>query len=73
MKNKNKFKEPPGTYSGSKKISFSDSFEKAEDEQMRYWMDKTPEERFDGFYELMCRFYEFKNPDWSKVKITIDS
>jgi len=37
-----------------------------------YWAKLTPEEGFELYYELMCRFFEFKKPDWSKRKIVID-
>jgi hypothetical protein len=64
--------EPSIPYSGSKKISFSNSFTEAEESQIRYWAGLTPEQRFADFYELMNRFYSFSNPAWSTKKITID-
>jgi hypothetical protein len=68
----NKLDEPDLTYTGSKKISFSDSFDAAEDKQIRYWAGQSPEQRFSGFYELMNRFYKFDKPDWRSKKIIID-
>lgn len=59
-------------YSGSKKISFSNSMEVVENAQLQYWAGLTPEQRFEGFYELMNRFYKFIKPDWPTKKIIID-
>lgn len=62
----NKSMEPVVTYSGSKKISFSNSFEEAEESQIRYWAGLSPEKRFSDFYELMSRFYSSVNPTGQK-------
>lgn len=67
--------EPAAAYvreGGSKRITVSKSFEEASDKQRMYWAKLTPEEGFELYYELMCRFFEFKKPDWSKRKIVID-
>jgi CRISPR-associated endonuclease Csn1 len=64
--------EPAITYSGSKKITISSSFEQDENSQLNYWAGLTPEQRFADFYELMSRFYTFVKPDWSTKKIIID-
>lgn len=68
----NKLNEPEGEYSGSKKITISNSFDEASDAQLRYWAGLTPEQRFADFYELMNRFYRFTKPDWAGKKIIID-
>ncbi len=68
----NKVNELVVSYSGSKKITVSNSLEQAEDSQIQYWAGLTPEQRFAEFYELMNRFYTFKKPDWSTMKIIID-
>ena len=68
----NKVSEPEETYSGSKKITVSHSLEDAENSQLQYWAGLTPEQRFEDFYKLMARFYNFKKPDWTKMKIVID-
>lgn len=64
--------EPAATYSGSKKITISSSFEEAENSQLQYWAGLTPEQRFADFYELINRFYKFNAPDWPSKKIIID-
>ena len=72
---KNQVNEPAAEYQSSLKgmrITVSKSFEEASDKQRRYWAKLTPEEGFEMFYELMCRFYVFEQPDWSKKKIVID-
>jgi len=68
----NKINEPQAPYSGQKKITFSNSFEEAEDSQIRYWAGLSPEQRFSDFYELMDRFYSFSKPDWKTMKIVFD-
>lgn len=65
-------KEPQVTYSGSKMISVSNSFEEAEDSQIHYWAGLSPEQRFSDFHDLMNRFYSFNKPDWKGKKIIID-
>lgn len=60
------------TYLISKKITISNSFEDAEEAQLRYWTGLTPEQRFEGFYELMNPFYNFAKPNWAGKKIIID-
>lgn len=67
-----KVREPAAIYSTSKKITFSNSYEEAENTQLSYWSSLTPEQRFAGFYELMNRFYHFDKPDWPTKKIIID-
>lgn len=67
-----KLKEPLVAYSGSKKISFSNTFEEAEESQIRYWAGLSPEQRFSDFLELMIRFYSFGKPNWVGKKIIID-
>ena len=59
-------------YPISKKITISNSFEDADEAQLRYWAKLTPEQRFEGFYELMSRFYNFTKPNWAGKKIIID-
>ncbi len=70
--NLNKINKPQATYPGSKKIMFSNSFEAAENSQIRYWAGLSPEQRFSDFYESMNRFYTFSEPDWASLKIVID-
>jgi len=68
----NNLNEPHVPYSGGKKITFSDSFDAAEQEQIRYWASLTPAQRFSHYYELMNRFYTLSPPKWSGTKIIID-
>lgn len=68
-----KSNDPEAACSGSKKITFSASFEAAENMQIDYWAGLTPEQRFSHFYELMNRFYTFSKPDWKEKQIIIDS
>jgi CRISPR-associated endonuclease Csn1 len=65
-------KELQNTYSISKKITVTDSFEEAEESQIRYWAGLSPEQCFCDFHELMNRFYSFNRPDWKGKKIIID-
>lgn len=55
-----------------KKIIFHASFEASERSQMEHWANLTPEERFDEFYAIMGRFFEFKKPNWAEEPIIID-
>lgn len=55
-----------------KKITFSNSFEEAEEKQIRYWAALTPEQRFCHFRELMNRFKDFSKPNWTGMKVNID-
>lgn len=56
----------------NKKITISKSFDEAEDKQLQYWANLSTEERFNDFYELMHRFYNFSNHTWVGKKIIID-
>lgn len=69
---KNELNEPHPSYTGAKKISFSESFEEAEQEQIAYWAGLSPSERFSHYYELMNRFYSSTKPNWSGTMIIID-
>jgi hypothetical protein len=69
---KHMINEPSVAYSGSKKITISNSYEDSENSQLNYWAGLTPQERFADFYELMNRFYKFVKPDWSTKEINID-
>jgi hypothetical protein len=68
----NNAEEPKVTYSGSRRITFSDSFEEDRDYQVQHWAGLSPEQRFEEFYSLMTRFYSFTRPDWKAVKIVFD-
>ena len=67
-----KVNESDASYSASRRITITNSFEEAENLQFDYWAGLTPEQRFMGFLELMKRFYTFVKPDWSTKKIIID-
>jgi len=69
---KNDLNEPHLRYSGARKITFTESFEAAEQEQVRHWAGLTPAQRFSHYYELMNRFYSLAAPKWSGTKIIID-
>jgi hypothetical protein len=64
--------EPAIAYSGSKKISISNSLEESEHSELNFWANRTPAQRFEGFYELMSRFYTFVKPNWKSKKIIVD-
>ncbi len=63
--------EPLSPYTSIKTIIVSNSFEEAENSQVDYWANLSPEQRFKDFYALMLRFFTFNKPDWSKYKITL--
>jgi hypothetical protein len=56
----------------SKRITFSDSFEAIQNSQIAYWTGLSPAQRFEEYYKLMHRFYDFQKPDWKSCKIVID-
>jgi hypothetical protein len=62
-----KVSEPQVSY---KKITIS-SIEDQKVSQRKYFASLSPEERFDSFYELMGRFYDFKTSFPSGAKIVI--
>ena len=68
----NKVSEPDTIYSIYKKLTVSSSFDEASDAQLSYWAELTPEQRFEGFNELMNRFYNFIKPTWAGTKIIVD-
>jgi hypothetical protein len=68
----NKVSEPTHQYSGSKKITISNTLNESADNQLFYWAKLTPEQRFESFYELMHRFYDFSKHTWIGKKIIID-
>ncbi len=69
---KSTVEEPSTTYPSSKKISVSNSFEESEHSELTFWAERTPAQRFEGFYELMSRFYTFVKPNWKSKKIIVD-
>lgn len=55
-----------------KKITIHTSYEDGEKSQIEHWASLTPEERFEEFYSIMGRFFEFKKPNWAEESIIID-
>jgi hypothetical protein len=56
----------------SKKRIVISALEEQSELQRRYWAGLSPEERFDVFYNLMHRFFDFKPHSWKGCKIIID-
>ena len=54
-----KAEEPEVAYN-KKKITFFKSFEESEEADHAFYRNLSPEERFDIFYTLMHRFFDFK-------------
>jgi hypothetical protein len=65
---KNKVEEPSSSY---RKITIS-TLEEQSAEQIEYWASLTPEQRFNDFYELMNRFYDFSTRGTVRPEIIID-
>jgi len=66
-KDKNKVEEPSSCY---RKITIS-TLDDQSAEQIEYWASLTPAQRFNDFYELMNRFFDFKDSHLRGSKIII--
>jgi hypothetical protein len=55
-----------------KKITIHTSVEDSEKSQIEHWSSLTPEERFDEFYAIMGRFFEFKKTNRVEEPIITD-
>ena len=65
---RDKVNEPQAEYS-KKEIHFFNSPEEMNEHQYRHWLSLTPEQRLAEHYELITRFYNYKenNSPYDKI------
>ena len=56
-KNKDKASEPQAEY-GKQEIKFFNSFKEMNEDQYRYWLSLTPEQRLADHYKLIIQIYK---------------